>query len=583
MRRKLLLLSLTALVLPAAAGAKTERSTVTSGAAVAVAAPAGLHAFLLRADEPASHVFPRTPSFAWQAVRRPGHYQFELAMSRTFDESQILYKNYKVTTPAIAIPLQLPWMTGKPYALWAHVRFVGRDGSYSRWSTPFGFNTRWNSSDVPKPLDAPLGLVRWTPVVGATAYEVLYPDESPATSFYTTSNVADEREFFTFHQKLGLARIHWRVRAVRYVDEASPLPNSLPRASYGPWSPTYETVNPPSSLVSGPLTPTATVSDVYDRPGQPVRAHELMPGFAWNGSVAVPGMNVGSPLYRVYISTDDHCVNTVFTGAVVGSPAYAPRASGGPLTLPQNTKDLATWMDGRFKLGGSEGTVLDKTGRPIVTNEDPTMPVGGAAGKTADSSAAPTLNGQPIARVDLWDSGWPNGRYYWTVVPVSVTTKALDPDQKPGDSQPIQYNDEAVPQDACETGRTMSFGKISAPVVAQASTPFASGLSPTGRMVAAVKPRPSFHARPLIAWQPAIGAQSYQVQWSKKLYPWKPTGSITTRATAVVLPLSKPGHWYYKVRGINPSLPVGAQNMDWSRPVSIAISGNVFRIATRTK
>ena len=57
-------------------------------------------------------------------------------------------------------------------------------------------------------------------------------------SFQTTTNVADEREYFTFHSSFA-ATVHWRVRAIRFIDDADVLKNGLPRASYGPWSPTY--------------------------------------------------------------------------------------------------------------------------------------------------------------------------------------------------------------------------------------------------------------------------------------------------------------------------------------------------------
>ncbi|HEY6015851.1 MAG TPA: hypothetical protein VIU16_03610 [Gaiellaceae bacterium] len=139
-----------------------------------------------------------------------------------------------------------------------------------------------------------------------------------------------------------------------------------------------------------------------------------------------------------------------------------------------------------------------------------------------------------------------------------------------------------MPQDACVAGRLMSFGKISQPVVAESATPFASGVSPNGRMVAAVKPKPTFHGTPIIAWEPATGAQTYEVQWSRKLYPWKNAndGKLLppTPATSAVLPVSSRGLWYYRVRGINPSLPAGAQNMSWSKPVAITISGDVFQV-----
>jgi hypothetical protein len=54
----------------------------------------------------------------------------------------------------------------------------------------------------------------------------------------------------------------------------------------------------------------------------------------------------------------------------------------------------------------------------------------------------------------------------------------------------------------------------------------------------------------------------------------------TTTATSIILPLGPKnvGNWYYRVRGINPALPTGAQSMTWSKPVRIRISGDRFRV-----
>ena len=76
------------------------------------------------------------------------------------------------------------------------------------------------------------------------------------------------------------------------------------------------------------------------------------------------------------------------------------------------------------------------------------------------------------------------------------------------------------------TRRAMAFGKQSAPVVAGGSTAFASGLSPKGRLVASVSHKTSFFGSPLVAWKPALGADAYQVEWSKKAYPWKAIGLV---------------------------------------------------------
>ena len=79
---------------------------------------------------------------------------------------------------------------------------------------------RWTDSDYPQQLPAPEGLIRWKPIEGATRYEVLYPDINAAKSFETTTNVADEREWYTFHSASWgpWSSVHWRVRAIRYID-----------------------------------------------------------------------------------------------------------------------------------------------------------------------------------------------------------------------------------------------------------------------------------------------------------------------------------------------------------------------------
>src|SRR5206468_5161809 len=129
------------------------------------------------------------------------------------------------------------------------------------WSAPFGFNMRWADSDRPQQLPAPEGLIRWKPIEGATRYEVMYPDMTGTKSFQTTTNVADEREWWTFKSALATSMwspLRWRVRAIRYIDDTDLLKNGLPRATYGPWSATFTTVNPPAPLA--PLKPTDTIS-----------------------------------------------------------------------------------------------------------------------------------------------------------------------------------------------------------------------------------------------------------------------------------------------------------------------------------
>ena len=141
---------------------------------------------------------------------------------------------------------------------------------------------------------------------------MLYPDLKPGQSFQTTTNVADEREFFSYAGLSGYTTIHWRVRAIRTPSGSSmSSSNGLPAVSYGPWSPVYTTLNAPEK--TGTLAPTDTVSNVWDKAGKPGSAHLLTPGFAWQQSA--PESSSAPNLYRVYVFSDKNCVNRIYTGS----------------------------------------------------------------------------------------------------------------------------------------------------------------------------------------------------------------------------------------------------------------------------
>ena len=203
-----LVASLVALVLAGPAGARPGPVPIKQPVS-----PQGVKAFLLRADEPAGHTFSRTPSFAWHPVRAAVRYEFELATSARFTDNAVLWSATDLASPVASIPIALPWITGSPYSLWAHVRAITRKG-VTQWSVPYGFNMRWAS--VPTPMSSDPGLVRWTPVAGATQYNVWFVDVGKV--FTTMTNVADEREYYSFHNDSSwTGAVHWRVRPERYL------------------------------------------------------------------------------------------------------------------------------------------------------------------------------------------------------------------------------------------------------------------------------------------------------------------------------------------------------------------------------
>ena len=564
-------------LVPAAGTASVARTAV----------PTGLHAFLLRADEPVVHSFPRTPSFAWNPVRGAVRYQFQLATSSAFRENGIVTSLNNLSTPVAAPRSTLPWTSNN---LYARVRAIFRNGA-SPWSAAFTFDM--TPPAAPSPLPTPAGgsgLLRWTPVEGADAYEVWLIDIPKKEVVFT--NVLDEREFYTFHRDAQwTGNVRWRIRALRIDQNPQDRANGLPAVGYGPWSPVFLSTNPAYS--GGAIRLIGTVSDVFSNGSASSDAHRLMPGFLFAGDEAMDGTQ--AELFRIYVSTDSECLNTVYVSGIIGGPAYAPRPYG-PLPLPVSPTEIPDARASYIATDGPEPQGYMYDGSTVSTTESmpaatPTTAVpsdqdsGSSASATTTSAPSQlTLTGNLGAPVDLWDTDWPNGGYYWTVVPVqAVSPGALSTSVAlPGSAantttipvtsafefatgdtvligttgnqeaatvtsvkapnltlaaplkfahgvgEPVvrtggnlQYRDLELPQDVCAAGRVMRFGKDSEPSLTAAGDLFASGLSSSGRLVSAHSTS-KFYGNPLVAWTPAFGAYAYEVQWSKTRYPFKP-------------------------------------------------------------
>ena len=430
-----------------------------SASSAGLAAPSGLHGFLLRADETASASFHRTPSFAWNPIAAATRYQFQLATTSTFRDNGILYDNSQLLTPVEAPPLTLPWITGSPHALYARVRaFVG--AGVTPWSDPFGFDVV--PPAAPTPLPSYPGLLRWTPIEGADGYEVWLVDTGKLE--YVRTNVLDEREFYTFHQaQTWIGTVRWRIRAIR-GDTYNSRINGIPVSHYGAWSPIYSSSNPAPS--GGPITLTGTLSDVFSDGSATAPAQRLMPGFVWSGNQSLSGTS--AELFRVYVFTDRQCLNLVYTSALVGGPAYAPRPFGA-LALPQDAQTVSAARGG-YLADGLEAGGITYDGETVVPTEQspdaaPTTQVPGDVPSAANTSAPPGsgsgsapagsgsapagagsgssgigVGGKLGAPVDLWDTNWPESGYYWTVIPVSASAlgaaRALQRAPSPGRTAP---------------------------------------------------------------------------------------------------------------------------------------------------
>jgi hypothetical protein len=635
-----------------------------SAGAASLQAPTGLHAFLLRADDPPTTVFSRTPSFAWDPVPGATGYEFQLSTSNTFSngtndsvsDNGIWYDTNSLTSPVVAPPLDLPWITGSPHSLYARVRATTPDG-VTPWSADFGFDMQPDPL-LPTPMstDGLPGLLRWTPVEGADAYQIWFTDLPHNYIVTTRTNVLDEREFYSFHGSLAwIGTIHWRIRAVRSTELGKPA-NGFPVSSYSQWSPIYTSTNP--AMTAGPLTLGKTISDVEEdgsaNSSQP--AHKLMPAFTWSGNqVTLPnGTSVTAELFRVELYADKGCQNLIYAGPIVGGLSWAPRPFGS-MSLP----DPSAFASARssYPSEGAQGLSETYDGSTIGNVEDlgaasPTsaapadaIPSGASqsvSAATDPATFAPAKGDAPLigAPVDLWDSYWPSSGYYWTVMPVgtsgngssatvaapgaskgstllpvsdsssfvagqtitigtapnsdtaTVTSvgnglltlgSALNLGHAAGESIVVlggsggSYHDLVLPQDLCAMpGMLHQVGIWSEPTLTSPQAPFVSGLSSDGKLVAASSST-QFYGKPLVAWEPALRAEKYEIEWSQSDSPFVATGNLLTTQTAAVLPLSA-GTWYYRIRGFDYNLPTGAQQMAWSPPQKLVLAKPQFKV-----
>jgi hypothetical protein len=304
----------------------------------------------------------------------------------------------------------------------------------------------------------------------------------------------------------------WRVRAERRLFGSDK--RALPAVSYSPWSDAYTT-----AMEVRTSMPLKTLSEGMTETESGFQ-HRLMPVFLFPTKDR-------AQLHHVYVATDAACKKVVFNSAVVRGGAFAPRSS----------------QSLRSSLGATPVNVA-----PVIAVD----------GKRIWPSEVGTAAANGVARVDLR-----GGRYFWTVVPV----------ERRADNT---YHDLVRPETACRSSKGVLDRGANVPILGSGEAPFATGLSPLGRLFTSSTTPGSFYGSPLVAWRPAAGATQYEVQWSRSEDPWVTVGGLKTHATSATLPLT-PGTWWYRVRGINGSIQ-GDARMRWSAAAPVSIAAPTFTI-----
>ena len=385
----------------------------------------------------------------------------------------------------------------------------------------------------------------------------------------------------------------------------------------------------------------------------------------WTGNQTSYGATV--ELFRVEVFTDKQCLNLVYTGAVVGGPAWAPRldgharparatALGSPprRRLPRRRQrveqlHLRRRQAGAVRAAGA-GNADDRSSRrhpgvPRHLGARRDEPTRARAARPARRASACRGNlGPPVVALGcrlaaerlLLDGharrgGWRGHRHVRLLSGCAqgsdchsgvghdrLRRRRHDLDRHGAErryrrrsrasegarsrlqprrrwrtqsatrsSSPAARSSTSTPscaQDVCAADASQRLGISSEPSLTSAQSPFATGLSSTGRLTSAAHTS-TFYGSPLIAWTPAFSADIYEVQYSKKAYPFQPeldprskVKGFLTFSTSDVLPLSA-GTWWYRVRGIDYNLPTGVQQMGWSDPEKLVVATPKFTIA----
>ena len=237
----------------------------------------------------------------------------------------------------------------------------------------------------------------------------------------------------------------WRVRAVRNL--YGKIPTGLPAVSYGPWSPTYTTDEPRDRRRR--RRPAVAAADTTREQRQDAGAARADARLRVRGTRAAR-RHVRRPLPRLRLQrlglrqrhpprldrrlaglrpADDRVAEAAADdhGRDQGSPSVSQGPQEGRIGAAAVHVRLGEGLehrerprageaggDARTAGAGARRPATPGRGRPSNTppENDPSLP------------ATPKSTGAPV---DLWDSGWPNGRFYWTVVPVRF--ESADPKQ----------------------------------------------------------------------------------------------------------------------------------------------------------
>ena len=282
--------------------------------------------------------FARTPAFAWAPIRGAKRYEFELSTSPATSDAGfaaangLVWSSSVLQTPATAIPIALPWITGEPASLYWHVRAVAGkkvSGVERDPGVQHALGRRAEAADRSRSRATSAGrrstAPRATRSGGSSAGKVIA----------TMTNVADEREFYAFHDDAGLDRRRRlarprRPRDLRPVQERAA--GRLVRA-VEPGLPLGRT-RPTRSRRGTDVMPVGTDSDVVSDARSRACTASCRRSSSRATATRTTACTASTSSATATASTSSSAARSS------AGPAYAPRTTG-PLQLPASAEELA--------------------------------------------------------------------------------------------------------------------------------------------------------------------------------------------------------------------------------------------------
>ena len=130
----------------------------------------------------------------------------------------------------------------------------------------------WSRQPSPTPMPSYPGLLRWTPVEGATATRSgSSTSRSSRSSRLSRTSSTSASSTRSTARRAWTATIRWRIRALRADADIDSARTASRVTTYGPWSPRLQLDATPTSR-GGPITLLGTASDVVSAPARPGRA-----------------------------------------------------------------------------------------------------------------------------------------------------------------------------------------------------------------------------------------------------------------------------------------------------------------------